>query len=160
MELDKTTETVKTLGGENAMLKAQVLTYKDIEKENAKLNRKYEDIVGAVKVSQLSQTDHSGPIVVDDNTEEVIEEEVDNIAVLVQNKQSGYRRSDPATHATTVETASKSNIGCKARDYKAKDDAVSKKHFQCDICSTILNSPESLRSHLKRKERHSMSVQT
>ena len=78
--------------------------------------------------------------------------------VLIQNKHSGFRRSDPTTPATPVIEPPQSDRKCNNCDFKATNETILKKHIdkkhcKCDICSNVIPSPESLRKHVKGTHR-------
>ena len=140
-ELNKAMDKASSLCEDNTILRTQVKTFENREIANLGIQQKYESLVNVVKVSTGCQTE-------DQNDDE-------NIEVLVRNKESGYRRTDPSSPPTAMQTKETSEEHhCNLCDFKTKSlDGLNKhlkqKHHKCDICERVLKNPVLLRSHLK-----------
>ena len=127
---------------ENTLLKEQVKTFQNREIANSELQRKCEERLKVRLVTAGCQTED--------------QDEAVDIEVLNRNRQTGFRRTDPATPATAVQanTVEQVQHNCNLCNFKSNSEArltkhLSHKHHKCDICSWTLKTPALLRSHLR-----------
>ena len=125
---------------ENTILKEQVDAYKNIEEANTEIQKKYEAIVKKKKTAQSSQTD--------------AEHEDENIEVLTQYKNAGYRQTSPVTPAEGAAGVIQKSFKCSHCDFKATNENSLKYHIdhyhhKCDICTRVLRTVSQLRTHIR-----------
>ena len=105
------------------------------------IQKKYEDLLQTIKEKEKD------------------EEENYDLAALIQNGQSGGRRSGPASAPTFVQVVTNQNKepethDCNVCDFKARMEVVLKAHIrtvhhQCELCARVFETPDKLRTHLE-----------
>ena len=142
-ELNRAMDKASSLCEENTLLKEQVKTFQNREIANSEIQRKCEERLKVVLVTAGCQTED--------------QDEAVDIEVLSANRQTGYRRTDPAsppTAAHKADTVEQVQHNCNLCNFKSNSEArlnkhLSHKHHKCDICSRTLKTPALLRSHLR-----------
>ena len=135
--IDKTVE----LFEENTLQKGEIKTYKQRDECAKEIQKKYQDLLETVKDKEKD------------------EEENYDLAALIQNGQSGGRRSGPASAPMFSQVVANQNMepethDCSLCDFKARKEGILKehiksKHHECDLCARVLKTPDKLRTHLE-----------
>ena len=156
-ELEKTREKVSEYCNENTNLSNLVSNYRDLELTNSdvlekynSLKRKHDEVLEKVKAFEKRE---------ETETEEGEKDETEEIdaEVIVQLKNSGFRRttpagpSAPAASDQSVQPKLKKCAWCsfETSDSNILDKHMGEKHHRCDECHTSFKTTWSLREHNK-----------
>ena len=142
-EYDLIVEKVEKLQNENTLLRSEVKTHQNTQVADMLIQQKYEDLLEVIKDSENRKS-----------VENCSNDDY-NIEAIVQNKNSGYRKTTPSD--APVPLARKNapkTIKCNMCDYKASDENslkihIDHKHFKCDLCSQGASTPAQLRNHIE-----------